>query len=152
MASPNHQAVVTVAKRAPLEIKQLPTLKPTGKEVLVQTLWTASTPLDLHQADGGLLVKHPQVLGDGTAGQVVVTGPEVTMLKVSQSTYHFFELFLDTVDFYDMGLISPIRRRIWSLASPSATKRRKPNRNMFARRRIFSAKSLLDGKTDCRNA
>lgn len=84
MASSTHQAVVTVAKRAPLEIKHLPTPKPIGKEVLVKALWTASTPLDLHQADGGLLVKHPQVLGDGVAGQVVATGSDVTILKVRQ--------------------------------------------------------------------
>ncbi|KAL8928249.1 MAG: hypothetical protein Q9208_001959 [Pyrenodesmia sp. 3 TL-2023] len=81
MASSTHLAVVTVAKRAPLEIRELSTPIPTGKEVLVKNLWTASTPLDLHQADGGLLVKHPQVLGDGTAGRVVAVGSDATMLK-----------------------------------------------------------------------
>lgn len=82
MASRTHQAVVTVAKRAPLETKQLPTPTPTDNEVLVKTIWTASTPLDLHQADGGLLVKHPQVLGSGMAGRVVAIGPAVNTLKV----------------------------------------------------------------------
>ncbi|KAL8855650.1 MAG: hypothetical protein Q9178_007699 [Gyalolechia marmorata] len=89
MASSTHQAVVTVAKRAPLEIKHLPTPRPIGKEVLVKALWTASTPLDLHQADGGLLVKHPQVLGDGVAGQVVATGSDVTMLKEDDFVFGF---------------------------------------------------------------
>ncbi|KAL8940512.1 MAG: hypothetical protein Q9211_002241 [Gyalolechia sp. 1 TL-2023] len=89
MASSTHQAVVTVAKRAPLEIKHLPTPKPVGREVLVKALWTASTPLDLHQADGGLLVNHPQVLGDGVAGQVVATGSDVTMLKPDDFVFGF---------------------------------------------------------------
>ncbi|KAL8898533.1 MAG: hypothetical protein Q9207_006648 [Kuettlingeria erythrocarpa] len=89
MASNTHQAVVTVAKRAPLEIKQLPTPTPIGKEVLVKNLWTASTPLDLHQADGGLLVKHPQVLGDGVAGQVVAIGSEVTLVKENDFVFGF---------------------------------------------------------------
>ncbi|KAL8645187.1 MAG: hypothetical protein Q9226_007412 [Calogaya cf. arnoldii] len=89
MASTMHQAVVTVAKRAPLQIKHLPTPKPASKEVLVRVLWTASTPLDLHQADGGLLVKHPQVLGDGVAGRVVAIGPDVTILKENDLVFGF---------------------------------------------------------------
>ena len=63
-----HAAIVTVSPRSPLQVLQLPTPVPTANEVLIRNLWTASTPLDLHQADGGLLVTHPQVLGDGTAG------------------------------------------------------------------------------------
>ena len=43
--------------------------------------WTASTPLDLHQNDGGLLVKHLQVLGDGIAGTVVEAGHSVCNLR-----------------------------------------------------------------------
>ena len=77
-----HKAVVTAAVRAPLEIMEVPTVAPADRDVLVQNKWTASTPLDLHQADGGLLVKHPQVLGDGTAGTVVEVGPNVRNLKI----------------------------------------------------------------------
>ena len=70
----NHPAVVTVAIREPLQIIQLPTVAPESGEVRVRVEWTASTPLDLHQADGGLLVKHPQVLGDVVAGTIVEVG------------------------------------------------------------------------------
>ena len=77
-----HSAVVTVALHAPLEIHQVPTITPSSGEVRVHVEWTASTPLDLHQADGGLLVEHPQVLGDGIAGTVVEVGPDVKDLQV----------------------------------------------------------------------
>ena len=62
---------------------QLPTISPVKGEVRVRVEWTASTPLDLHQADGGLLVVHyPQVLGDGVAGTVVEVGEGVEKLAV----------------------------------------------------------------------
>ncbi len=86
-----HNAVVTVAIRAPLALIQVPTVQPEGREVLVRAEWTASTPLDLHQNDGGLLVKHPQILGDAIAGTVLKTGPEVRNLAVGDkviSIYH----------------------------------------------------------------
>lgn len=75
-----HNAVATVGVRAPLGIIQVPTIQPTDREVLVRVEWTASTPLDMHQNEGGLLVKHPQVLGDGVAGTIVKTGPNVQNL------------------------------------------------------------------------
>ena len=77
-----HPAVVTVSKSAPLEILQVPTVDPVDDEVQVRVEWTASTPLDLHQSDGGLLVTHPQILGDGVAGPVVKVGPKVKKLQV----------------------------------------------------------------------
>lgn len=86
---PTHAAVVTVGLKKPLEIRQVPTVKPTGDEVRVRVEWTASTPLDLHQNDGGLLVKPPQVLGDGTAGTVVEVGPDVKRLKVGDKVFGF---------------------------------------------------------------
>ncbi|EON69675.1 hypothetical protein W97_08927 [Coniosporium apollinis CBS 100218] len=76
-----HSAVVTVAPRAPLQIRQVPTVAPSEGEVRIRVEWTASTPLDLHQADGGLLVKHPQVLGDGLVGTVVEIGEGVQRIK-----------------------------------------------------------------------
>ena len=66
---------------------QVPTIDPADGEVQVRVEWTASTPLDLHQNDGGLLVKRPQVLGDGTAGTVVKTGPGVKRLQVGDEVY-----------------------------------------------------------------
>lgn len=84
-----HRAVVTVAPGQPLETLLVPTPKPVGNQVRVRTQWTASTPLDLHQGDGGLLVQHPQVLGDGFGGHVVEVGPEVENLKVGDVVFGF---------------------------------------------------------------
>jgi NADPH:quinone reductase-like Zn-dependent oxidoreductase len=70
-----HPRIVTVAPGAPLEVHQVDTVHPENNEVRVRVEWTASTPLDMHQAIGGLLVKHPQGLGDGIAGTVVEAGP-----------------------------------------------------------------------------
>ncbi|KUJ06283.1 NAD(P)-binding protein [Mollisia scopiformis] len=84
-----HAAVVTVAPRAKVDVIQVLTVKPVDGEVLVKVQWTASTPLDLHQNDGGLLVKHPQVMGDGIAGTVVELGPKVKNLKVGDQVFGF---------------------------------------------------------------
>ena len=88
MATQTHSAIATVARRT-LGIIQVPTIAPTGDEVRVRVEWTASTPLDMHQNDGALLVKHPQVLGDGTAGTVVEVGPEVKNLKIGDKVFGF---------------------------------------------------------------
>ena len=50
---------------------------------------TASTPLDIHRAHGGLLVKHPQVLGDGLAGTVVEVGTGVSEFNVGDQVFGF---------------------------------------------------------------
>lgn len=84
-----HPAVVTVAPQAPLEIHQVPTPHPQEGEIRVRVEWTASTPLDMHQADGGLLVKHPQVLGDGSAGTVVEVGKGVKEFQVGDQVFGF---------------------------------------------------------------
>lgn len=84
-----HDAVATVGVRQPLAIIQSPTIKPKSGEVRVQVLWTASTPLDLHESDGGLLVSHPQILGDGIAGKVVEVGPDVKDLCVGDEVFGF---------------------------------------------------------------
>ncbi|KAK3936489.1 chaperonin 10-like protein [Diplogelasinospora grovesii] len=85
-----HPAVATVAVRAPLEIAFPPTEAPGPGEVLVHVLWTASSPLDLHQADGGLLVKHPFAMGTSFAGRVAVLGPDSSQrLKVGDEVFGF---------------------------------------------------------------
>lgn len=84
-----HSAIATVGVRKSLGAIQVPTITPTGEQVRVRVEWTASTPLDLHQNDGGLLVKHPQVLGDGTAGTVVEVGPDVKRLEVGDKVFGF---------------------------------------------------------------
>jgi NADPH:quinone reductase-like Zn-dependent oxidoreductase len=84
-----HAAVVTVAMRAPLQVHQVPTVHPSEGEVRIRVEWTASAPLDLHQADGGLLVNHPQVLGDGIAGTVVAVSSSTKRLKVNDKVFGF---------------------------------------------------------------
>jgi|SRR5690242_18614283 len=84
-----HHAVATVGVKAKLGLIQVPTVKPVSGQVRVRSEWTASTPLDLHQNDGGLLVQHPQVLGDGTAGTVVEVGPDVKSLNVGDKVFGF---------------------------------------------------------------
>ncbi|RMZ72541.1 zinc-binding dehydrogenase [Pyrenophora seminiperda CCB06] len=84
-----HSAVATVGVKVPLAIIQVPTVTPTGQQVRIRVEWTASTPLDLHQNDGGLLVKHPQVLGDSLAGTVVEIGPDVARLSVGDQVFGF---------------------------------------------------------------
>lgn len=69
-----HAAVVTPAKRAPLAILNVPTKPPAAGEVVVRVQWAGCTPLDLHQADGALLVQHPQVLSDSFSGVIVAVG------------------------------------------------------------------------------
>jgi NADPH:quinone reductase-like Zn-dependent oxidoreductase len=87
--SKTHKAVVTVETRKQLELHDVPTPTPKANEVLVHVEWTASTPLDLHQADGGLLVKHPQILGDSSAGTVAALGSEVKQFAVGDKVFGF---------------------------------------------------------------
>lgn len=84
-----HTAVATVGIKKPLELIQVPTITPNGDQVRVHVEWTASTPLDLHQNDGGLLITHPSVLGDGTAGTVVEVGPDVKRLRIGDKVFGF---------------------------------------------------------------
>lgn len=86
---PTHLAVVTVLPRAPLEIRQVETPTPINNEVKVLVQWTASTPLELHEADGHLFVEPPQVLGDGVAGTVISVGPNATRLKTGDRVFGF---------------------------------------------------------------
>lgn len=61
------------AKRSPLSSLTVPVYPPAPGEVVVRVHWTASTPLDLHRADGGLLItEYPALMGGGGAAGVVV--------------------------------------------------------------------------------
>jgi NADPH:quinone reductase-like Zn-dependent oxidoreductase len=84
-----HPAIVTVGLRAPLARLSRRTTTPSANEVRILVQWAASTPLDLHQNDGGLLVTFPQVLGDSVAGTVVEVGPEVKRLRVGDRVFGF---------------------------------------------------------------
>ncbi|CAJ2505942.1 Uu.00g000720.m01.CDS01 [Anthostomella pinea] len=89
MAHRTHDALVMVAPRAPYEICKFDTVAPKDDEVLINVKWTASTPLDLHQADGGLLVEHPSRSGSTSVGVVIEVGPDVKHLKVGDAVFGF---------------------------------------------------------------
>lgn len=71
----SHSAVIIASPRAPLEILTRDTEAPGAGEVLIRVGWTSSTPLDLHQADGGLLLTPPYVMGTSFGGTVMALGP-----------------------------------------------------------------------------
>ncbi|KAF5674067.1 zinc-dependent oxidoreductase [Fusarium heterosporum] len=70
------QAVVLPGKRKPFTSQTVPVYPPTPGQVLVRVAWTSSTPLDLHRADGGLLIpEYPSQMGSGgAAGRIVAVG------------------------------------------------------------------------------
>lgn len=69
-----HQAVVIVQPRKPLEVIEVETILPSTGEIVVRVEWFASTPLNLHNADGGLLVKPPHIMSGCFAGEVAQLG------------------------------------------------------------------------------
>ena len=84
-----HKAIAMPGPRQLLTIIDVPTVTPKADEVLVQVKWTGSSPLDLHQADGGLGTAPNQTPGDTFAGIVAVLGPNVTSLKVGDRVIGF---------------------------------------------------------------
>ena len=100
-----HPAVVTTAPRAPLSILEVSTPSPTGNEVLVKNLWTASTPLDLHQADGGLgLTTYPARLGDGVAVSVLIS------VQIREIFLHWHAFKSLTLGFSTSALLTALLR------------------------------------------
>lgn len=99
-----HSAIATVGLRAPLATIQVPTLTPQAGEVRVRVLWTASTPLDLHQNDGGLVSAYPQVLGDSVAGDVVEVGDGVTDLDLGDKVRRVDHLWRQRTDIRPVGI------------------------------------------------
>ncbi|ROV99968.1 hypothetical protein VMCG_06277 [Cytospora schulzeri] len=71
---PKHPAVVVVASRAPLEIMEVDTIPPIADEALIHVECIGSTPLSLHQADGGLLISPPHIMSGCFAGTIVQLG------------------------------------------------------------------------------
>lgn len=78
-----HQAVVIVQARGPLEILEVDTIPPSTGEILVRVQWFASTPLNLHNADGGLLIQPPHIMSGCLAGEVVLLGDAAAAAAVS---------------------------------------------------------------------
>ncbi|KAF2665699.1 NAD(P)-binding protein [Microthyrium microscopicum] len=87
----SHKRVVAIAKRAPLELHTVPTKAPEANEVLVRVSYAASSPLNLHVADGNLLGGLPNVGWNGAfAGSVAALGPETqTGLKIGDPVFGF---------------------------------------------------------------
>ncbi|KAJ8120315.1 hypothetical protein ONZ43_g2945 [Nemania bipapillata] len=84
-----HDGLVLVGTRTPYEVRKFPTLSPKGNEIMINMKYTASTPLDLHQADGGLLVQHPMQTGSTGVGVVVEVGPDVKHFKIGDRVFGF---------------------------------------------------------------
>ncbi|KAG9255167.1 chaperonin 10-like protein [Emericellopsis atlantica] len=86
-------AVAAPARRARLTLTTVPVHTPTAGEVVIRVEWCASSPLDLHMADGGLVVSSwPFVVGTGgVAGTVVATASEGDLkgLRVGDSVISF---------------------------------------------------------------
>ncbi|KAI8948789.1 GroES-like protein [Xylaria longipes] len=84
-----HDGLVLVDTQTPFEVRKFPTVSPKGDEILVNVKWTAATPLDLHQADGGVLVEYPMRTGSTGAGIIVEIGPDVKHFKVGDRVFGF---------------------------------------------------------------
>lgn len=80
-----HQAVVIVQARTPLEILEVDTVPPSTGEILVRVQWFASTPLNLHNADGGLLIQPPHIMSGCFVGEVALMGDAVNSSAASSS-------------------------------------------------------------------
>ncbi len=74
MSLPTTQTAIAIAApRQPLITVSAPVHPPSAGQVVIRVLWAASTPLDLHRADGGLLVSsYPSLSGGGGAAGTVV--------------------------------------------------------------------------------
>ncbi|KAG0055287.1 hypothetical protein BGZ83_009045 [Gryganskiella cystojenkinii] len=87
------KAIVLTAKRTPLIEISAPVHPPAAGEVVVHVQWTASSPLDLHRADGGLLVSsYPAQQGSGGAAGIVVavgSGGDLKGLQVGDRVSAF---------------------------------------------------------------
>ncbi|KAK2603831.1 hypothetical protein QQS21_003955 [Conoideocrella luteorostrata] len=73
---PSQTAVALPGKRQPLTSISVPVYAPSAGEITVKVSYTASTPLDLHRADGGLAISSwPAQSGSGgAAGTIVAVG------------------------------------------------------------------------------
>ncbi|KAK4127178.1 GroES-like protein [Parathielavia appendiculata] len=93
---PTHAAVAITAPRQPLQLTTLPTHPPLPSEALIRVTWTASTPLNLHRADGGLLLgdvsaTNPFILGSSFGGTVVALGSELSHVRVGDKVFGFVQ-------------------------------------------------------------
>lgn len=87
------KAVALPAKRTPFIHLTTPVHPPSSGEVVIRVQWTASSPLDLHFADGGLLIAdYPFLMGNGGAAGVVAAvgaGGDLKGLEVGDRVTSF---------------------------------------------------------------
>ncbi|KAK4240651.1 chaperonin 10-like protein [Achaetomium macrosporum] len=87
-----HPAVVITGPRQPLQLLSRPTVPPKDGEALIHVTWTASTPLDLHRADGGLAIGTPPfIMGSSFGGTVVALGGHPGHLSVGDKVVGFVQ-------------------------------------------------------------
>ncbi|ORY71681.1 zinc-binding dehydrogenase [Pseudomassariella vexata] len=85
----SHPAVVITQVRSPLSTLYYPNLTPKAGEIRIRVEWTASSPLELHQADGGLLIQPPHIIGSSAAGTVMEVGPSSSPTNSNSSNNRF---------------------------------------------------------------
>ncbi|KAK8924858.1 putative alcohol dehydrogenase [Metarhizium anisopliae] len=91
MLPTTQKAVAIASPRSPLIQITVPVHAPSPSEITLKVSYTASTPLDLHRADGGLLITtYPSQSGSGGAsGTVVAVGADVHAIQVGDKVSVF---------------------------------------------------------------
>ena len=93
---PTHAAIVVTHIRDPLALLTVPTHAPLPSEALIRVTWTSSSPVELHRADGGLLLPAGDapanfILGCTFGGTVVALGDEGSHLAVGDKVFGFVQ-------------------------------------------------------------
>ncbi|KAI1175984.1 GroES-like protein [Nemania sp. FL0916] len=88
-AQRTYDGLVLVDTHTPYEVRKFPYQSPKDNEITVNVKWTSSSPLHVHQADGGLLVEYPMQTGSTGVGIVVEVGPEATHFQVGDEVFGF---------------------------------------------------------------
>ncbi|KAK4142123.1 chaperonin 10-like protein [Dichotomopilus funicola] len=97
---PTHAAITILQPNAPLQLTTFPTIPPSPGEALIRVTHTASTPLDMHRAIGGVLLENhlqarrPFIMGTTFGGIVAALGGDATdgskaHLKIGDAVFGF---------------------------------------------------------------
>jgi NADPH:quinone reductase-like Zn-dependent oxidoreductase len=85
-----HEAIASPGLRQPLVLIDVSTPAPQNNEIQLRVQWNASTPLNLNQADGDLLIQvYPHILGDSSASIVTRLDPEAKCFSVGSKVFGF---------------------------------------------------------------
>ena len=99
-----HSAIAITTPGEPLHLTTLPTIPPSPSEALIHVTHTASTPLDMHRATGGLFLNNttttttpsgttvttrsPFIMGTTFGGTVVALGTSPTTTTTTTTSSH----------------------------------------------------------------